>query len=129
MRAIGGNPHVRLFRPLSDRNEFAALLASADALLHGCESETFGMAAAEARASGVPVIVPDLGGAADFARNSGGISYRAASRIDLVRAIMDLPERFEPVRDVPDARSMNDHFEALFALYASLASQRLRRAA
>ena len=36
-------------------------LASADALVHGCEAETFCLVAAEARASGTPMIVPDRG--------------------------------------------------------------------
>ena len=67
IRAIAGNPHIRLFKPVRDRDRFAAILASADALLHGCEAETFGMTTAEARASGIPVIAPDRGGASDFA--------------------------------------------------------------
>jgi glycosyltransferase involved in cell wall biosynthesis len=78
VRAIAGNPHVRIFKPERDRQRFATLLASADALLHGCEAETFCMVAAEARASGIPVIVPDAGGAMDFASAGGGLRYRAA---------------------------------------------------
>ena len=41
------------------------LMASADALVHGCEAETFCLVAAEARASGIPIIVPDRGAALD----------------------------------------------------------------
>merc|ERR1711969_42183 len=59
--AIAGNPHVRLFEPERDRFAFAAILASADAVVHGCEAETFCMVGAEARASGTTVIVPDAG--------------------------------------------------------------------
>ena len=66
-RHIAGNPHIQLLAPERDRPRFATLLASADALVHGSASETFGMAPAEARACGVPVIVPDQGGAADHA--------------------------------------------------------------
>ena len=71
LRQIGGNPHIRLLEPEPDRARFAALIASADALVHGCEAETFCMAAAEARASGVPVIVPNRGGASDHAAGAG----------------------------------------------------------
>ena len=45
---------VTVLPRLSDRRELARLLASADALVHGCEAETFCMVAAEARASGMP---------------------------------------------------------------------------
>jgi alpha-1,6-mannosyltransferase len=120
LRSIGGNPHVRLFHPEQDRVKFATILASADALLHGCEAETFGMAAAEARASGIPVIVPDRGGAAEFALDNGGLTYLSADCSDLVRAILELPAGFEPPPNAHLARSMNDHFQTLFTLYGSL---------
>ena len=129
LRAISGNPHVRLFQPERDRANFARILASCDALLHGCEAETFCMTAAEARASGIPVIVPDRGGAADFARDDGGIRYRSADRADLVRAILALA----PARAGRDTgrpvRSMEEHFAALFALYEDVRRTRLPRAA
>ena len=49
---------------ITDRGQLAQLLASADGLVHGCEAETFCLVAAEARASGIPLIVPDRGAAA-----------------------------------------------------------------
>lgn len=124
LRAIGGNPHIRLFRPERDREKFAGLLASADAFVHGCEAETFCMTAAEASASGVPVIVPDRGGAADFGKGAAGLSYRAADRTDLVRAILALPDRFVPRTDGTTARAMDDHFATLFGLYETLVARR-----
>src|SRR4051794_5676045 len=51
--------HLAVLPRISDRHELARLLASADGLVHGCEAETFCMVAAEARASGVPLIVRD----------------------------------------------------------------------
>ncbi|MGN6850303.1 MAG: glycosyltransferase, partial [Sphingomicrobium sp.] len=57
--------HVAVLPRITDRLELARLLASADALVHGCEAETFCMVAAEARASGVPLIVPDRGATVD----------------------------------------------------------------
>lgn len=127
IRAIAGDPHIRLFKPVRDRARFAAILASADALLHGCEAETFGMTTAETRASGVPVIAPDLGGASDFA--DGPLQYRAADADDAARAILALPERFAGVPPSPMVRSMEDHFAELFALYERLAKEHRSRAA
>jgi alpha-1,6-mannosyltransferase len=129
LRAIGGNPHIRLFRPERERERFASILASADAFLHGCEAETFCMTAAEASASGIPVIVPDRGGAADFARGEIGRSYRATDHLDLVRTILKLPDLFTPRPNGSVARAMDDHFEVLFAIYQRLGTSELSLAA
>lgn len=120
VRAIGGNPHIRLFKPVRERDRFAAILASADALLHGCEAETFGMTTAEARASGIPVIAPDRGGASDFA--DPPLQFRATDGDDAVRAILALPERFVPYPPSIRVRSMEDHFAELFKLYERIAT-------
>lgn len=127
VRAIAGNPHIRLFMPVRDRARFAAILASADALLHGCEAETFGMTTAEARASGVPVIAPDRGGASDFA--DPPLQFTATDADDAVRAILELPDRFAPYPPSRKVRSMEDHFAELFALYERIAVRRRTQAA
>lgn len=127
-RQIAGNPHIRLLTPERNRERFAALLASADALVHGCEAETFCMAAAEARASGVPVIVPDSGGAADHARDGAGLTYAAGNAQAAAQAIRQLLDNpLHPPAIQP--RTMRDHFETLFADYAALAEARARRVA
>lgn len=120
LRSIGGNPHIRLFHAERDRERFACILASADAFLHGCEAETFCMTAAEANASGIPLIVPDRGGAADFAKGGMGLTYRAADRADLVRAILALPDAFSASSTGQVPRAMDSHFAALFAIYRQL---------
>src|SRR3546814_3677974 len=79
IRHIGGNPHIHLLAPIADRTLLARVIASADALIHGCEAETFGLAAAEAVASGLPLIVPDEGGASDFVGPDNGECYAARS--------------------------------------------------
>ncbi|HEY6460335.1 MAG TPA: glycosyltransferase, partial [Polyangiaceae bacterium] len=56
-------PGVRFLGFEPDRAKLASLLASADLLVHGCPYETFGLGVAEAVASGLPVVVPDAGGA------------------------------------------------------------------
>ena len=110
---------------ITDRDELARLLASADALVHGCEAETFCLVAAEARASGTPMIVPDRGAAAGPARpgRRHGLSRRERN---LARArdpafIERGPElqRAAAVRRL--ARTMDEHFADLFARYEALA--------
>src|SRR5436309_3617206 len=81
---------VAVLPRISDRDELARLIASADALVHGCEAETFCLVAAEARASGLPLIVPDRGAAGDQLVPNVGALYRAGSEISLQRAL----ERF-----------------------------------
>src|SRR5438309_9827616 len=72
---------------IADRLELARLLASADALVHGCEAETFCMVAAEARASGIPMIVPDRGAAVDQLVRGAGAVYQSARERSLEQAI------------------------------------------
>ena len=124
---------VAVLPRISDRGELARLLASSDALVHGCEAETFCMVAAEARASGIPLIVPDRGAAVDQLAPGAGTTYRAASQISLERAIGRFidrgPElqRAAAVRSVR-VRTMDEHFAELFARYQSLAPQHVRPA-
>lgn len=122
---IGGNPHIRLLTPERNRIKFATLLASADALIHGCEAETFCMAAAEARACGVPVIVPDRGGAADHARGGAGITYQAGNAQSAAEAIVTFfagagaATAREAVRTEATV-TMEDHFARLFGEYQGI---------
>lgn len=124
-RHIAGNPHIRLMAPERDRATFATILASADALIHASTSETFGMAPAEARACGVPVIVPDAGGAADHAQDGAGLTYRAGNALSAAEAIVTLLDDRAPRPALP-ARTMRDHFAALFAHYESIATAERR---
>ncbi len=125
-RAAEGNPHIELLSPISDRLELARLIASADALIHGCEAETFCMVAAEARASGLPLIAPDGGGAADQARLSGGWTYASGDAASAAEAIGDfiasgrVQAHARAVADAPSVRTMEAHFTDLFALYEAL---------
>lgn len=124
VHAARNNPHVQLCAPVTDRAELAVLLASADALVHGCEAETFCMVAAEAKASGLPLIVPDEGGASDQFRVGQGECYRARSAASLAAAIGDFSasdpqgHRRAAAAAAPFAASMTDHFERLFAIYS-----------
>jgi alpha-1,6-mannosyltransferase len=123
-RLIGTNPHIRLMPAIDDRLALARLMASVDALIHGCEAETFCMVAAEALASGTPVIVPDQGGASDHGRRGSGIVYHSASAAAAADAILDMTAGLDLFRarardGAAAARTIATHFRDLFALYES----------
>ncbi|VVT13893.1 Glycosyl transferase family 1 [Sphingomonas sp. EC-HK361] len=67
-RQVAGSPHIRLFKPVYDRARMAQIMASCDAYIHGCDTETFGLVVSEALASGAPLIVPEEGGAFEVSR-------------------------------------------------------------
>lgn len=120
---------VTVLPRLSDRNELARLLASADALVHGCEAETFCLVAAEARASGIPLIVPDRGAAVDQMLSKVGALYRAGSGRSLGRAIERFIDRGPELQRAAAARSsqvrsMDEHFAELFGRYEMLTRRR-----
>jgi alpha-1,6-mannosyltransferase len=127
LELLGNRTRTAMVLPhISDREELARLLASADALVHGCEAETFCMVAAEARASGTPLIVPDRGGAIDQLAPGAGIVYRAASEVSLERAIGRFIRRGPELQRATAVRSrivrtMDEHFADLFARYEQLA--------
>jgi alpha-1,6-mannosyltransferase len=126
-RQIGDNPHIKLLSPIRDRIALAHTMASADALIHGCEAETFCIVAAEALASGLPLIAPDRGGAFDQAQASGGLIYRSGSSMSAARAIrrfVDAP----PARPSGPVRTMDAHFSDLFSLYQWLETPAVRAA-
>lgn len=124
------NPHIKLLAPTADRAALARIMASADALVHGCESETFCMVASEARASGLPLIVPDRGGAAEQAVASDGLTYAAGSSADLAAAIRAFvgadpaTQRRSAAAKAGAVRSMDDHFTQLFRTYRGLIAAR-----
>jgi alpha-1,6-mannosyltransferase len=121
--------HLAVLPRITDRDELARLLASADALVHGCEAETFCLVAAEARASGVPLIVPDRGASLDQLVSGGGTAFRSGSQISLERAINRFLDRGPELQRAAavrasQTRTMEEHFADLFALYATVAEQR-----
>ncbi|MEG3143289.1 glycosyltransferase [Sphingomonas sp. RT2P30] len=134
-KIAAGSGHVAIGGPLSDRGELAAVLASGDALVHGCEAETFCMVASEARASGLPLIVPDRGGAHDQRLAGAGLSYASGDERALTNAVRIFADRgvaLQRQRAIAAAgvRTMDQHFAALFARYAALVpADRLRIAA
>jgi alpha-1,6-mannosyltransferase len=124
VRATGGSPHIVVAPPVIDRSELARTLASGDALIHGCEAETFCMVAAEGAASGLPLILPDRGGASDHHRPGCGARYAACDVRDMAQKLKDflsgdpIARRTQSIAQAPSVRTMDAHFNDMFALYA-----------
>jgi alpha-1,6-mannosyltransferase len=130
IRATMGSPHIHVAPALGDRATLAKVLASADALIHGCEAETFCMVAAEGAASGLPLILPDRGGAADHFRTGCGARYAACDVRDMARSLTEFladdpaQHRQRASARAGAVRTMDAHFEQLFAAYAGVAAGR-----
>lgn len=129
-RAAAHNPHIHLLAPTRDREFLADLLASADALVHGCEAETFCMVAAEARASGLPLIVPDEGGASDQIEAGAGLHY-SAGKADSLAQVLEQFLSTDPAayrkcaaQAAGSVLTMDDHFRHLFDDYAGFGEAR-----
>ena len=123
----GTNVHFAGFR--TDRRELARVLSSADALVHGCPHETFGIAIAEAIACALPVVVPDEGGAAELAAPELSERYASGDPEACAAAITRLLGRQKEARAAAAvaARSLlstREHFEKLLAHYAELLARR-----
>lgn len=127
-RAVASNPHVRLLPPIRDRALLAAHLASADLLVHGCESETFGLIPAEAMASGLPLVGPDRGGFAYLAQPETSEVYSAGDVGSATAALRRLLARdtvalkTAAIRAAAGVRGDLDHFADLFEHYRLVAA-------
>lgn len=125
-KAAAQNPHIHLVTPITDRHEVARLFASCDALVHGCEAEVFCTVGGEARAAGLPLIMPDRGGAADHARLSDGWLYKSADAGSAADAILDFiatpreEVRARALHHAQNVRTIDEHFADLFAYYEAL---------
>jgi alpha-1,6-mannosyltransferase len=109
---------------VEDRTTLAAMIASADALLHCSSAETYGFVVAEALCCGTPVIVPDTGGAADFAAPEYAATYPPGDADAAAAAIIALLSRdratlSRAALDMAAGRigHIDSHFEKLFELY------------
>ena len=119
---------VHMAELIEDRNRLADLYASADLLVHGSGAETYGLVVAEAIASGLRVVAPDTGGAADLAAASGGSLYLTGDPAGCARAIIEALAAGPPELR-PWLRASGEtptHFSRLFSLYADLLAGRTR---
>ncbi len=109
------------------RDELAQALASADGFLHGSAAETYGLVVAEALCSGLPLIVPDRGGAVELSDPRWAETYETGNAESCSAAILRLlaRERSSLAAGCDIAReervwNVEAHFDALFRYYESL---------
>jgi alpha-1,6-mannosyltransferase len=117
---------------LKGRQALATILASADALVHACPHETFGLSIAEAMSCGLPAVVPDEGGAAEMHDPSSGEQYRAedvdAFAAAIARILDRIDERGPAMREAAaSAASKIPTVEESFALQVRLYEDLLSR--
>jgi alpha-1,6-mannosyltransferase len=123
-------PGVRFVGFERDRARLAGALASADVLVHACPYETFGLGVAEAVASGLPVVVPDAGGASESADVSCAETYRSLDADACARAIdrllsRDGSELRARARDAATrVPTMEHHFGRVLGTYDALLRER-----
>ena len=82
MAMVRGRSDVRFMGFEPDPRRLATALASSDVFVHGCPTETFGLGVAQAMASGLPLVVPDRGGAAELAHPSFSEFFRSGDGED-----------------------------------------------
>jgi alpha-1,6-mannosyltransferase len=127
---VRGRDDVRFMGFEKDRARLASALASADVLVHGCPYETFGLGVAEAMSCGLPVVVPDEGGASESVDARSGEIYASRDVTACARAIervlaRDRDElRQSALAAATKVRSVNDHFEDLLDAYRDLIARR-----
>jgi alpha-1,6-mannosyltransferase len=111
------------------RAALAKSLASADAFVHGCPFETFGLSVAEALASGLPTVLPDEGGAAELHDATSGERYASLDPAACAHAIERLLRRVSEEKDALRTKAaaqaaslptVIEQFEAQLAIYERL---------
>jgi alpha-1,6-mannosyltransferase len=120
-RAAAKAGGVALLGAVGDREALARIYASADLFVHGSAAETYGLAVAEAIASGLTVVAPAGGGAGDLARSGYSMLYRPGDAADGARAILEALAGRADAPSAPSPGSLDEHFTALCALYERLA--------
>jgi alpha-1,6-mannosyltransferase len=119
--------NVRVLPYTSEREELATLIASCDAFVHPGDQETFGLAALEAMACGLPVAGAQAAGVAELVSRDAGVLVPPRDSRALANGILELYER-GPARLGARARLLAERYawEPLLARilerYTALAS-------
>ncbi|HTB76278.1 MAG TPA: glycosyltransferase, partial [Polyangiaceae bacterium] len=125
-------PGVRFAGFDTDRARLGRSLASADLLVHGCPYETYGLGVAEGIACGLPVVVPDAGGAGESMDPASGEVYASLDAAACAAAIERVLARD---RDELRARALDAagrvptidrHFATVLATYDTLLEEKSR---
>jgi alpha-1,6-mannosyltransferase len=134
LKAGPGGDQVIWLPYMRDRDQLAELYAAADLAVAPGPAETFGLAAAEAMASGNPVLSIDQGAVAETVTRSGaGMLYRSGDSAHLaetavrmfgadLRALGDAARRF-----TESHHSWNTVFDRLFGVYRGVIDNANRR--
>ena len=127
MAAAGDIPQAHFLKFTRDKAEYAAILASADALVHGSLCETYGFVLAETLASGTPFLVPDWGGARALAGPEHSEVYPALAGPEEIAVALDRLLNRDSMKLSEAARRAGlaqphtrDHFAGLFQLYEEM---------
>jgi N-acetyl-alpha-D-glucosaminyl L-malate synthase BshA len=122
--AAGLGPRVRFVAPPPSAAALAAWVASCNVFVLPSENESFGLAALEALACGVPVVARHVGGLPEVVRDgaSGLLVTPPRSLADAVRAILGAPATLDSMRReaTADARrrfstdASTDGYEAVY---------------
>ncbi|MEM1103916.1 MAG: glycosyltransferase [Pseudomonadota bacterium] len=120
---------------IRDRALLAKSLASADAMVHGGAAETYGLVIAEALCSGLPIVAPNMGGAAELCAPAYAETYAPGDAAAFAEAIRRILQRDREALSAAAAEAAEtgigsplEHFENLFAHYdAMIAAQATRR--
>jgi alpha-1,6-mannosyltransferase len=122
--------HIHMVGSVSDRDLMARLYASTDLLVHGSGAETYGLVVAEAICSGLPIVVPNCGGASDFASRVRSAVYPigdsaacAASITGMLESANNSSGSLARSRQDP-VQTADAHFAALFGYYQDLIDSR-----
>ncbi len=131
IQAAGDLPQAHFLKFTKDRNEYASVLASVDALIHGSICETYGFVLAETLCSGTPIVVPQAGGAQALAApDYAELFSPLADSSEVETAIARLLSRpVEPLRQAARAAGLaqphtRDHFRRLFEIYEEYIEQK-----
>ena len=125
-----GRDDVRFMGFVKDRAALASALASADLMVHGCPYETFGLGVAEAMSCGLPVVVPDQGGASESVDAASGEVYASLDAHACAAAIRRLLARdpgelrASALRAAAKIGSVEDHFARVLDAYRELLAER-----
>ncbi|SMO91333.1 glycosyltransferase [Gracilimonas mengyeensis] len=129
----GKSKYVKIMGFTDNRDQLADILASSDYFVHGSAAETYGIVVAEAVCSGLPVVVPERGGAADISKPTFGETYTpgdaSSFKKSLLRIIQqDRKQLVEATKKAAenDIVTMEQHFEMLFDTYQELLDQKGR---
>lgn len=127
---VAGRDDVRFMGFEKDRAVLARAMASADVLVHGCPYETFGLGIAEAMSTGLPVVVPDEGGAREAFDPTSGETYASGDAAACAAAIERLLARdrgalrANALRAAERIATVEDHFEGVLDVYRDLLAKR-----